>query len=241
VERIDPTGVAVLRNRSHAGAATPVLDRLGISLLTGGRPDVLERTLTAFASRWPGQVAAAHVVALVNGPDRLSREVLDRVGWVDRILTYEGDVLTIGIATSIVVAAVAGHADVEHVLHLEDDWETRTVDADAFVRGAGFLRDPGVGQVRLRHRSQPCLAQHMISGRMIDWHQRVDHRRAAAHFTFNPSLITRDMADRVFPAVDERDAQRRFLATGLDVVQLEPGVFAHIGEHSRPLRPGRRR
>ena len=113
------------------------------------------------------------------------------------------------------------------------------MDIDALVRGAAFLRDPGVGQVRLRHRSEPCLAKHMISGRTIEWSQRDDHRRGCAHFTFNPSLISRDVADGVFPAADERDAQRRFLATGLDVVQLEPGAFAHIGDRSRRLQLGR--
>jgi glycosyltransferase involved in cell wall biosynthesis len=240
LQQIDPTGVAVLKNRTRA-AASPVLGRLGISVLTGGRPDLLERTLTAFASRWPDQVEDAHVVALLNGPDTASLNVLEQAGWISRILTYERDVLTIGMATSIVTAAATSHPAVEYLLHLEDDWETRTVDIEALVRGASFLRDPGVGQVRLRHRSEPCLTQHMISGRTIEWSQRDDHRRGCAHFTFNPSLILRDVADRVFPAVDERDAQRRFLATGLEVVQLEPGAFAHIGDRSRRLQLGRRR
>jgi glycosyltransferase involved in cell wall biosynthesis len=240
VERIDPTGVAVLR-KAGPGVPAPVLERLGISLLTGGRPDLLERTLTTLAARWPDQVRAAYVVALVNGPDPASRDLLGPAGWINRILTYEGDVLTIGMATSIVTAAVTGHPEVEHLLHLEDDWETRTVDMEALVRAASFLRDPGVGQVRLRHRTEPCLSKHMISGRTIGWRQGDDHRRGLAHFTFNPSLVSRDVADRVYPAVDERDAQRRFLATGLDVVQLEPGAFAHIGDRSRRLQIGRRR
>jgi hypothetical protein len=239
VEQIDPTGVAVLQNRACAAAA-PVLERLGISLLAGGRLDVLKRTLATFSSKWREQVEAAHVVALVNGPDTAARDLLEQAGWVDRILTYERDVLTIGMATSVVVAAVTGHAEVEHMLHLEDDWETRTVDADALIRGAAFLFDPGVGQVRLRHRSEQCLSQHMVTGRTIEWSQHDGHRRGVAHFTFNPSLVSRAVADRVFPAVDERDAQRRFLATGLDVVQLEPGVFAHIGDRSRRLQLGRR-
>ncbi len=241
IEQIDSTGVAVLRNRSRAGASAPVAERLGISLLTGGRPDVLERTIKSLEGRWPEQVQAAHVVALVNGPDELSRCVLEQAEWIDRILTYENEPLTIGMATSVVVAAVAGHPDVEHLLHLEDDWETCTVDDEALIRAVAFLRDPGVGQVRLRHRSEPCLDHHMISGRTIDWNQRDDHRRGAAHFTFNPSLVTRQVAERVYPAVDERDAQQRFVAAGLDVVQLEPGAFCHIGHHSRRLQLGRRR
>ena len=231
-EQIDPTGVAVLRNCAAAESA-PVLERMGISILAGGRPDMLERTLTTLALKWPEQVAAAHVVALVNGFDPASRDLLDRAGWIDRVMTYEHDVLTIGMATSIVVAAVTGHPEVEYLLHLEDDWESRTVDTAALVRAAALLSDPGVGQVRLRHRSEPCLGRHMITGRTIDWSQRDDYRRGAAHFTFNPSLILRDVADRVFPATDERDAQRRFFATGQDVAQLDPGAFAHIGDRSR--------
>lgn len=241
IEQIDPTGVAVLRNRATAGTSAPVVERLGISLLTGGRPELLERTVRSFEGRWPEQVRAAHVVALVNGPDERSLGVLEQAGWIDRILTYENEPLTIGMATSVVVAAVTGHPGVELLLHLEDDWETHTVDVEALIRAAAFLGDPAVGQVRLRHRSEPCLDHHMISGRAIEWNQHKDHRRGTAHFTFNPSLITREVADRVYPAVDERDAQRRFVDAGLDVVQLEPGAFSHIGQHSRRLQLGRRR
>jgi hypothetical protein len=53
-------------------------------------------------------------------------------------------------------------------------------------------------------------------------------------------MVRREVADRVFPARDERDAQRRFLGTGLDVVQLEPGVFGHLGD-GRSRRAGLRR
>jgi glycosyltransferase involved in cell wall biosynthesis len=228
VEEIDPTGVAILTGSPQA-ESPPVLERLGVSLLTGGRPDLLERTLTTFAARWPDQVEAAHVVALVNGQDSASHDLLRQASWIDRTLTYEPDVLSIGMAASILTAAVTALPHIEQVLHLEDDWETRTLDIEALARASSLLHAPGVGQVRLRHSSEPCLGQHMITGRRVEWTQREDHRRGAAHFTFNPSLILRQVADLVFPAIDERDAQRRFLATGLDVVQLEPGVFAHIG------------
>jgi len=208
--------------------------------LAGGRAKLLARTLESFAARWPEQVRAAHICAFVNGADKPSRSVIEQAGWIDRTLTYESEVMSIGIATSIVVGAVAGHGGVDLVLHLEDDWETRTIDSDALARAAAIMEDQTVGQVRLRHRSEQCLARHMITQKPIRWRQGEEHRRADAHFTFNPSLVRSAVVDRVFPARDERDAQRRFLMTGLDVIQLEPGVFAHIGsQNSRRLLIGR--
>jgi len=127
------------------------------------------------------------------------------------------------------------------VLHLEDDWETRTLDDGALARAASLLDDETVGQVRLRHRSDGCLGRHMVTGKQISWRPYDGHLRSQAHFTFNPSLIGARLVDRVFPAHDEPHAQRRFMATGLDVVQLDPGVFTHSGDQrSRRLEVGRR-
>jgi glycosyltransferase involved in cell wall biosynthesis len=241
VEGIDPTGVAVLRSRSHRSGKGPVVDRLGISILTGGRPGLLERTLSSFARKWPAQAEAAYTFAFVNGPDEQSRAVIEDAGWVDRIVTYEQGVLRTGMATSFVVGAVAGRGAVDVVLHLEDDWETRTVDDEALVRAAAILDDESVGQVRLRHCSEAVLGRHMLTHEEIVWRPRDGYRTGNAHFTFNPSLMRSGLADRVFPADDQRDAQRRFLATGREVVQVEPGVFAHLGEkHSRRRSLGRR-
>jgi hypothetical protein len=176
------------------------------------------------------------VFALVNGPDEESRSVIEQAGWIDRIVSYEQGVLPTGIATSLAVGAVAGHGAVDVVLHLEDDWETRTVDDAALVRAAALLDDASVGQVRLRHCSEAVLGRHMLTQAAITWDPADGHQRGNAHFTFNPALVRARVADLVFPALDQREAQRRFLATGLDVIQLDPGVFAHLGEES-----GRRR
>jgi hypothetical protein len=241
-EAVDETGVAVLRRSTSGGVAGPVVDRLGISILAGGRPELLARTVDTFEARWPEQTRAAHVCAFVNGGDEASRSVVEAAGWIDQIMTYGPDVIPIGLATSLVIGAVAAHGDVDLVLHVEDDWETRTMDAEALVRAAAHLEDKTVGQVRVRHRSEPCLARHMITGKPISWRRHDDHLRGQAHFTFNPALIRADLVDHVFPARDERHAQRRFLMTGLDVVQLEPGVFTHSGhQRSRRLGPQSRR
>ncbi len=148
-----------------------------------------ERTLQSFERRWPEQVRAAHVCAFVNGDDEESRAVVEGAGWVDRTMTYGPDVIPVGLATSLVVGAVAAHGDVDLVLHLEDDWETRTLDDQALVRAAALLEDETVGQVRLRHRSDRCLDRHMVTGKQISWHPYDGHLRSEAHFTFNPSLI----------------------------------------------------
>jgi hypothetical protein len=217
------------------------VDRLGISILAGGRSGLLARTLESFERRWPEQARAAHVCAFVNGDDEASLALVEDVDWIDRTMTCGPEVVPVGLATSLVIGAVVARGDVDLLLHLEDDWETRTMDDEALVRGARLLGDDTVGQVRLRHRSDRCLSQHMVTGAPITWHSHDGHLRSQAHFTFNPTLIRADLVDRVFPARDERDAQRRFLRTGLDVVQLEPGVFAHSGDVlSRRLEVGRR-
>jgi hypothetical protein len=105
------------------------------------------------------------------------------------------------------------------------------MDEEALVRAAAHLEDKMVGQVRVRHRSERCLTRHMITGSPIFWRPHDGDLRGQAHFTFNPALIRADLVDHVFPARDERHAQHRFLRTGLEVVQLEPGVFTHSGTH----------
>jgi hypothetical protein len=232
LEPIDDTGVAVLRPAGSTADQAPLVDGMGISILTGGRPELLTRTLESFHRRWPEQVRASHVCAFVNGGDSASLAVVEEAGWVDRVMTFGPEVVPLGLATSLAVGAVAARSEVRHVLHLEDDWETRCLCGDALARAASLLEDETVGQVRLRHRGESCLARHMITGRPITWTQRDDHLRSRAHFTFNPSLVRADTVDRVFPALDERHAQRRFLETGLDVVQLDPGVFTHAGGSS---------
>ena len=87
-----------------------------------------------------------------------------------------------------------------------------------------------MGQVRLRHRSEPVLARHMVSGAPIAREDAPGVLRArAAHFTFNPFPDARARRRAVFPAAAETVAQRRFLATGLATAQLSPGVFTHLG------------
>ncbi|WP_281288001.1 glycosyltransferase family 2 protein [Humibacillus xanthopallidus] len=246
IERIDETGVAVLRPAGVAYAAgVPVVEGLGISLLAGGRPRLLARTMASFAGRWPEQVKASYVCAFVNGHDDESVRLLEEAGWVDRLLTNTGSVLPVGAATSVVAAAVSARSEVGTVLHLEDDWEARTLDTAALARSRALLEDPAIGQVRLRHRADRCLSRHMVTASHLDWTTQDGHLLAEAHFTFNPSLLSAELVDRVFPAASEADAQRRFHAMGLQVAQLSPGVFTHAGDHeSRRLeleRKGRRR
>ena len=188
-EAVDETGVAVLRRNGGGGSAGPVVDRLGISILTGDRAGLLARTLETFEARWPEQARAAHVCAFVNGADEASRSVVEAAGWIDRTMTYGPDVIPIGLATSLLIGAVAAHGDVDVVLHVEDDWETRTMDDEALVRAATHLEDETVGQVRVRHRSERCLPRHMITGKPIAWRRHHDDLRGQAHFTFNPALI----------------------------------------------------
>lgn len=231
---IDGHAVWRLRARAADGGATGGIDpaRVGVTLLTGGRPRLLRRSVEALRRLAPGLLAGGAVAVLVNGDDAESRGYVDALDFVDVRLDHAGGFLPTGEAASRLVRAVLDHTPVDFVLHLEDDWVAESCEAEWLGRAAALLdASPELGQVRLRHAGEPVLAHHMVTRRPIRWEPRGAARvTASAHFTFNPSLVRAAEARRVFACASEPEAQRRFLATGLGSAQLLPGVFRHIGE-----------
>jgi glycosyltransferase involved in cell wall biosynthesis len=232
IRDLDGKGLAVLTPADgEAPAAERAVDGLGVGVLTGGRPDLMRRTLDALAATAAPALEAAHVLVLVNGPDAAAERYLRGLPFVDRVQTTPRR-QPVGQATTALMRALAATPGVELLLHLEDDWEVCTLSSGWLTRAAEILRsEPGVGQVRLRHRSDRVLKRHMITSQPLSWAPSPDVLRSpSAHFTFNPSMIRAGDVPLVFPALDERSAQRRFLATGMGTAQLSPGVFRHVGE-----------
>jgi glycosyltransferase involved in cell wall biosynthesis len=242
LHEVDDKGQWVLRDAAgpppgSRGTGAGLGAGLGVSILTGGRLDLLRRTLRTLDQSQPGMLEAAHVVALVHCHDPRTSAYLDSLPFVDRRIAVRGRPLGTGPATSRLLQHLAGRSSVEHVLHLEDDWATCTLDGSWLRRARAVLDcDPAIGQVRLRHRSDPVLGYHMVTRAPIVWEQGDGVLRSrSAHFTFNPSLLrTRDLA-RFLQCGSELEAQRRFLRTSLGVAQLAPGTFRHIGQ-DRSLR-----
>lgn len=225
------------------------MNSLCVTVLTGHRPRLLQRTLGALVRQVPSLLEEAHVLVMVNGPDDATMSAVNAVEHIDDIHVHDASsVLPIGSAVSQLMRRVP--ADVRYVLHLEDDWECNA--ADWLDRAKWLLdNDARVGQIRLRRHvsasvpSQAVSRYHLVTGRIIKWTDRRapegwPYRTGNGHFTFNPSLVRRDLLGVLYPCEGERDAAAKFHGTGLLSAQLVPGAFRHIGgEDSLRERLGR--
>lgn len=223
---------------------------LAVTLLTGRRPALLERTLTSLKLHQSAMLEDALVIALHNGGDPETALVLNRHR--DLInLVIESPFLGIGAATSFLFQH-ALELETKYLLHLEDDWEASSTEPEwvgvedvehterhaelrrratrSWYEQAVELLEQGVFQVRLRHRSEKVLDRHMVTNRPLRWRNEGGHRVTDdAHYTLNPSLINSKDLRVGWPATSERDAQRKFWNAGRRRVAQVEGVWRHIG------------
>ncbi len=204
---------------------------LVLTLLTGGRPDLLAQTLESIKIWRQDARFKAMGVALVNGGDRESRGLVQRSELFQEYL-LEDAYLPIGIAYTKLVNAAASLGG-RYQLHLEDDWQC-TDTFDQLITAKSVLEVyPSVGQVRLRASHESVLRRHMVSGRDIEWQRRDGFMLSeSAHFTFNPSLVRLEDVRKIIPAQGESDAQVHFYQRGYHSAQLTPGLFEHLGEQT---------
>lgn len=234
-----PRGLAVVTVGSPGPHPQPVdASDIAVTLVTGGRPDLLSATLAHLERAAPGLLESAWVAVLQNGPDPVTARVLGVYAELIDHRTRLDTRLPIGDTA----AAMLGSAPPRpYVLHLEDDWAAATTVPGWLDRARAALDDPRIGQVRLRHRGDTVLGRHMVTRRPIDWRPGPDgHLTGVAHYTLNPSLMRSADTPRVWDTPDgETAAMRRFYSTGLLTAQAVPGVFRHLGDgHS--LRLGQR-
>lgn len=212
------------------------MSSLVITVLTGRRPRLLSRTLRTIERQCEPLLSKSRVVALINGADEASVDIVRRTPWIDENLVHEGPLLPIGGAVSrLWQAADLGRSS--YLMHLEDDWECSR---EWYEPALAILRsNDAIGQVRIRrHVPQSAVGHavmryHMVTGRPLQWEERrageVRYLMSRAHFTFNPALVTTTVASGLIPCESELDAARKFHATGLRVAQSLPGSFVHIG------------
>jgi hypothetical protein len=230
------------------------------TILTGQRPDLLKRTLTASASVLR---CCDHVIVFHNGGDEPTAVVLNRCAINYERVTHAGPMIPNGQAASM-CAKLAVTSGAELWLHLEDDWElVPNLVAklpDWFSRACEVAREPTIGQVRLREEAhlgrlttgpQGLVADgsgasnaNWCDGRLVTWRVSPDATFMVGphHWTFNPALMrTAILGDGeleatgkpiagVFPAETERHAMARFYSLNLLVAQMRPGVYRHTGE-----------
>ncbi|RYE40750.1 MAG: glycosyltransferase [Hyphomicrobiales bacterium] len=227
----DDAGLAILSSGTGP-PGRPAVSGIGVSILTGHRPALFQRSMGALQQRADGLLRTVPVVVLINGSDPETEHYARSLPFVDEVIATAGAIAGVGEATSRVIEALLAGGDLPYVLHLEDDWFACSVDNTWAERAISILgADEMIGQVRLRHRSDTVLTRHMVTGRPISWEERDGFLYSpSAHFTFNPSLTRAAELRTLLPCASEAEAQRRFLATGLGVAQMIPGMFRHIGD-----------
>lgn len=200
---------------------------LVVTLLTGDRPELLERTLDSVRTHHEWLLEDAFVLVFHNGGDISTSEVLDLHRDVVDLVVTTPTLEPIGPA----VSSLFRHAlevDADLLLHLEDDWQAGPCDP-WLAEAVGLLED-GVFQVRLRHYTEQVLTRHMVTGKPIHWRTKADYRITDdAHYTLNPSLIRLKDVSVGWPASSERGAQDHFWQAGLRRVAQVQGMFRHIG------------
>jgi hypothetical protein len=198
-----------------------------VTILTGSRPLLLERTLASLKAHHGPLMQDAETQVMHNGGDWPTVQVLDRYPDLVGVITVTPTLYGIGEAVSKLFE-LAAQSDAEYLLHLEDDWEAYP--GDWYHQAVRLLED-GAFQVRLRRSVEHSLPRHMVTKRPIRWVSGNHHRFTAdAHYTLNPSLIRLADVRKGWPATGEQDAQRKFWEAGCrQVAQLVPGIWSHIG------------
>ena len=202
-----------------------------VTILTGRRPHLLERTLKAVedhleqVSLWNGDYFAA----FLNGRDAATEAILrrpDPFTW----FRWSDEWLSIGEATSRCADVALELEGFDYWLHLEDDWECLASPEGWLEESIALLDSGKVDQIRLRDASEKVLKKHMVTGAPIRWTQEGNFDIGEAHLTFNPFLMRVSDISDAFPCEGERDAQRKWLAAGHKMsAQHHPGLFRHIG------------
>jgi predicted O-methyltransferase YrrM len=225
----DGKTMAIVQPRAIEVPAVDARDVV-VTVLTGGRPDLLASTLEAVRATAPGLLETAYVHLLDNGPDARTSAVLG--AHADVLDAIERQVeQPIGEAVTHLAEAAAASGRT-YWLHLEDDWAATPDHAGWLDTARRILAEhPQVHQVRLRHDTEQVLGRHMHTRRPLRWDDRGDWRYAPeAHWTLNPTLVRTAGIHRVWPAVGERQAQAHAHDAGMrGVAQLVPGTFVHTG------------
>lgn len=213
-------------------------DGVVLTILTGRRPELLRQTLNGLLVHSVGLLDTAYVVILHNGGDEDTDDVVVEYGdYWDRVLGTP--TLAPIAAAAEILADAAIDSGMEYWMHLEDDWLATGSHKGWLDDARTILEDHHeVAQVRLRLASEPVLSKHMVTREPLVWDDLGRYSVSpSAHRTHNPSLQRTKHARFAYPAMDEKDMQRNWMAAGLlGSAQLTPGEFAHLGEGDLSLK-----
>lgn len=218
-----------------------------ITMVTGGRPDMLQRTLRNLTTRAPGLLDSARFIVLHNGVldlDQTVRATFEVLGdYEDKIDSFidvacgPGGILGPGAAYAYLASCVNQCATPNDTwLHIEDDWSLEGLSTGWLEAAEDILRNhSSIGSVRFRHVSEPTLRRNMLTGEPIEWRPFGPNFEVAtsAHWTFNPALTRVEMARHLKGVRSEHEAQTAVARLGAErTARHTPGVFVHAGQES---------
>jgi hypothetical protein len=198
---------------------------LVVTVLAGGRPDLLETTLL-YARKFLEERPRDRF-AIVHSDDEVSAQILDRYGFDVELRGASAN----GPNTSALWKAAAD-SKADYLLHLEDDWAMRDDPHDMLDAMRALESRPDVGQVRLRVAHDRVCQYNWVTGQDVRAEADPEFYGLSVgnwHATLNPTLMRCRDLPALLPFRDEAELMRKFQAQGWKVAQLWPGCFAHIG------------
>jgi glycosyltransferase involved in cell wall biosynthesis len=204
---------------------------ISLCVTAGGRPDLLDATLESLLAH-NRHCFSDFIVVNDFGDEATNLIVLKHLPQA-RLFSHETQR---GHHVSIdeMYAAVT----TPYIFHCEDDW---LFDPVCFIPACFkvLLNDPSASQVTVR--DPECQKVTLIfpeqvtyvAGDQIYQKSKTLSIRDWGHYTFNPSLLRRDLWASIGPFrkfYKERDVNDACLARGLTSARLLPGVCRHIGD-----------
>lgn len=203
-------------------------------VMTDGRIDCLDRTLTSFEQHIPGPIHHRYLWDDTGNDDHFNylRAAYRHLGWlpVRGLAGKEG----FGGAIKSAWQWLLDHTDADHVFHVEDDFLfEKPVDLDTMAKVLD--RRPYLAQMALRR--QACNEAEIEAGGVVELNPKaftevrdgrqvwLEHR---AFWTTNPSLFRRPLLAAGWPEGDRSEGlfTHQLLGSGFDDV---PGDKVRMG------------
>ncbi|MDB5643172.1 MAG: hypothetical protein JWN07_2489 [Hyphomicrobiales bacterium] len=201
-----------------------------LCLTAGGRPDLLDTTLETLLAF--NRHCFSDFIVVNDFGDQATNVIVRKHLPQARLISHERQR---GHHVSIdeMYAAVS----TPYIFHCEDDW---LFDPVCFIPACFkvLLNEPGASQVTVRHadcqRTSGLLPEQVycIADSQAYEKSKVLSIRDWGHYTFNPSLLRRDLWATIGPFqkyYKESDVNDACQTRGLTSARLVPGVCRHLG------------
>lgn len=207
---------------------------LPVVILTYCRPQYLQRTISTFIGQNRSNLDMFSFRILVQGGlDQGTSDVLEEWESYFDFVDIKDRNMGIGQGYSVCMKEALS-LNTPYLLHLQDDWESKEPLSRYLPEIFDLMNtDRTIGYTRLRTNHDKVSRKNVISNLPIKWEKESENILVSnAHFTLNPTIIRRDVVERMIPIKKERHAQEKYHELGLRTAQLVANCFCHIG-HKR--------